>query len=148
MGLDHWSVRKLVPSVPEIVQGSVKRAWIKNDQIQAEYIRGDEIVREGAPRQKLDAIVSLEVLVAIAETYARTQPTLLLLDALFSGTFDEFIHATELLSSSIRGFQTVATSTNAAPSPPPEWTVTRFVSVTDANSTRKRWARLVQDDSA
>jgi hypothetical protein len=146
VGLDHWAVRKLIANLPEIVHGAVRRAWVQDDQIQAEYTRGHGLVTDCGPRRQLNALVTLEVLVAIAETYASTQPTLLLLDALYSGTFDEFAHATEVLSSSIRGFQTVATSTNSAPSPPPEWTVTRLVSVADSAS--KRWARLIQDDTA
>lgn len=144
VGLDSWVIRKLIEGLPEIVQGAVKRIWIENEEIRAEYIRGDSLVTDSGPRRILDNTVTLEVLVAIAETYARTQPTLLLLDALFNGTYDEYSHATDLLSSSVRGFQTVATTTNAAPSPPPEWTVTRFVSL--SGSSYKRWARLVQDD--
>ncbi|WP_142266346.1 replication initiation negative regulator SeqA [Streptomyces sp. SLBN-115] len=148
VGLDHWVVRKLIVEMPEIVGGAVKRAWVEDEEIHAQYVRGSEVVVDRGPHRGLDAIVALEVLVALAETYARTQPTLLLIDALYRGTAAEFDHATELLSSSTRGFQTVATSGRSSPPLSPEWTVTRFVLEADATYIPlKRWARLVQDEA-
>jgi hypothetical protein len=145
--LDPWVARKLVLNVPEIVAGAVKRVWIEEGRIRAEYIKGDKVVvdRPGDQWPKLNDTVGHEVLVALAETYARTEPTLLLLDALYLGARAPFEHVTELLSSSTRGFQTVATSNPSTPPLPPEWTVTRLVAGGDRHD--KHWARLVQDEA-
>lgn len=150
IGLDHWAVRKLIAELPEIVRGAVKRTWIAEEQIQAEYVWGEKIVSDRGRHQTMDMRVAIEVLVALAETYARTQPTLLLLDAIYGAGNAEFEHyVTELLSSSIRGFQTVATSVRSSLPVIPEWTVTRFVYASDdTRSVRKHWARLAQDDVA
>lgn len=145
IGLDHWVIQKVILSLPEIVRGAVKKVRIEDGQIQAEYILGHDLIRDRDARSILSGIVGLEVLVALAETYTRTQPTLLLLDGyganLVATAFD---HVTELLSSSTRGFQTVATSVHS-PRLTPEWTVTRFEYVSTARK-HQRWARLVQDD--
>ncbi|MBD9730105.1 hypothetical protein PV755_44750 [Streptomyces caniscabiei] len=145
IGLDPWVVRKVILSLPEIVHGAVKGIRIDDGQIQAEYILGSELIRDRSTHRYLSGTVGLEVLVAIAETYARTQPTLLLQDAL-GAALDAaaFDHVTELLSSSTRGFQTVATSVHS-PRLTPEWTVTRFEYVSSPHK-RRRWARLIQDD--
>ncbi|MCZ4508168.1 hypothetical protein O3Q52_08120 [Streptomyces sp. ActVer] len=145
-GLDHWIVRNLITELPEIVRGAVKQIRIVEDQIQAEYTLGNKVISDRGHDRSLDRSVGLEVLVALAETYARTQPTLLLIDELYGGGNSEFEHnATELLSSPIRGFQTVATSVFSPPVAP-EWTVTRLVYASDDARGRKHWARLVQDD--
>ncbi|WP_327311929.1 hypothetical protein [Streptomyces sp. NBC_01235] len=146
LGLDHWAVRNLITELPEIVRGAVKQIRIVEDQIQAEYTLGDKVISDRGHDRSLDRSVVLEVLVALAETYARTQPTLLLVDELYGGGNADFEqNVTELLSSSIRGFQTVATSV-FSPLVAPEWTVTRFVYASDEARGRKHWARLVQDD--
>ncbi|MDX2530815.1 hypothetical protein [Streptomyces europaeiscabiei] len=79
-GLDHWIVRNLITELPEIVRGAVKQIRIVEDQIQAEYTLGDKVISDRGHDRSLDRSVGLEVLVALAETYARTQPTLLLID--------------------------------------------------------------------
>lgn len=145
IGLDHWVAKKVILDLPEIVRGAVREVRIKDGNIQAEYILGNDVIRDRDVHRRLSTIVGLEVLVALAETYARTQPTLLLLDGL-GGNLNAaaFEHVTELLSSSTRGFQSVATSVGS-PQLTPERTMTRFEYVSTSHK-HQRWARLVQDD--
>lgn len=146
VGLDEWAARKLVLSVPEIVRGAVKRVWIQEDRLRAEYVSGSQVIKDQGSHHSLRSTVGLEVLVALAETYARTQPTLLLVDGLHSGVYPDFRHSSELLSSPARGFQTVATSTRSDISLDPEWTVSRITHDSDFPNLERRWARVVQDE--
>ncbi|MER7582083.1 hypothetical protein [Kitasatospora sp. NPDC097691] len=148
LGLDHWVMRKVISDLPEIVGGAVKRTRIVDDRIRADFVLGSGLETDDGDR-RLHPLVGLEVLVALAETYARAHPTLLLLDPFLNGLdWGGYHQATALLGSPARGFQTVAVSTDHRGNHPlgPEWTVTRIVCDETERMGHRRWARLVQDD--
>ncbi|MCQ9179187.1 hypothetical protein KMT30_09085 [Streptomyces sp. IBSBF 2953] len=151
LGLDPWNARRLFLSVPEIVGGSVKEVSIENDCIRAVCNLGEGDHRyDGAEQRWLHPVVVMEFVIALAETYARVKPTLLLLD----GALEDYVHPrifhhfSKLLSSPARTFQTVAVSMYQGALQNPDWTVTHFVP--DGDGQRRNGSalpvHLVQDD--
>ncbi|MFF5546765.1 hypothetical protein ACL07V_29075 [Streptomyces sp. MB22_4] len=151
LDLDLWAARRLLQNLPEIVDGAVKQVSIEGDLINAVVSsRGPGRLFRGERDRPLNSFIAIELLVALAETYARAKPTLLLLDGLldaFPGpVFEQF---SALLSSPARTFQTVATSVHPSALKNPEWTVTHFVFDPEVPRRNRgaRPARLVQDDN-
>ncbi|MET8318350.1 hypothetical protein ABZU78_29910 [Rhodococcus erythropolis] len=147
-GLDPWAVTRLLLSLPDIVGGAVLGVRIVDGQVRAEYTSSCHAYGVDRPF-RLTGVLAIEVLVALAETYARTQPTVLLLDTPFAAMAipEDAEHAVRLLSSPARGFQTVVVSTASAmryvPELRPEWTVTHM----EYDYSVSRRTRLVQDRS-
>ncbi|MBT2439606.1 hypothetical protein J7E93_05615 [Streptomyces sp. ISL-36] len=151
LGLDPWNVRQTLLSVPKVVDGAVRDVRIAGDRIHAVVnVDGNQYRYEATDERRIDPIVAVELLIALAETYARVRPTILLLDEVLDSVHPlGFDHLSKLLSSPARGFQTIAVSEQPGILKNPDWTVTYFV--VDPDQSRRTngrgWARLVQEEA-
>ncbi|MCX4513296.1 hypothetical protein OHA27_23850 [Streptomyces sp. NBC_01619] len=152
LGRDPWNVRQTLLNVPQIVDGAVKEISVRDDFIHAVVtLNGHEYRYEGSNERRIDPVVAVELLIALAETCAQARPTILLLDGVLDSLHPQgFDHLSGLLGSSARSFQTIAVSMMPRILKNPDWTVTYFI-VDQDNSCRTDgrcgWARLVQEEA-
>lgn len=111
LGIPKWVVRNAVERMPDVLAEAIMETTIDGEQV-AFRTPGDSILRpfeyHSGGRQNA---FTVQLIATIGEVQARSEPTILLLDAATAAVdFDTRNRMFDLLSSPARSFQTIVTS--------------------------------------